>query len=57
MADDRADLLIPGSTYKVLSLHGFREGRHVKYGLLSVLSDDIWLIKNIPVIPLFEPWS
>ena len=46
-------------------LPGFkREGRRVKVDILipltarlwipKVLSDDVWLIKNIPVMPLFD---
>lgn len=57
----------PGANYKVLfcRLPGFkRERRRVKVDILipltprlwipKVLSEDIWLIKNIPVMPLFD---
>jgi hypothetical protein len=53
----------PGANYKVLfcRLPGFkREGRRVKVDILipltppKVLLDDVWLIKNIPVMPLFD---
>lgn len=57
----------PGAKYKVLfcRLPGFkREGRYVKVDILiplkprlwmpKVLSEDTWLIKDIPVMPLFD---